>query len=1288
MFADLRWRFVACAVILTGMMSSALAQSAREQIEADWERHDEQRLAQIREPGTVRFAETQIEWPGVKPDTRLRVPKCSTPVIDGRLDDSCWQHAIRVEPATGDLPLLLLCHDEDRLYLGLSLPTEFETLYRGHYTARDAAGAVDGVKDGKYGFHTWLDADPWWQVDLGTRQPISRIVVYNRLDYAPGLHNADNLTILTSDDEKTWTLRYDNKGEHFGGATQGKPLDVSFGADEIQARFVRLQVRSKKPLFFHLDEVEVFGPAEPGNNIALRCPAKQSSLSRWSRGGQRGSDLFAVGANRVNFAAGEPLAVAVDGRVLGKQDACVIHEGDRTLAEISFPLKGMTRQQFASFRASGAEPIGLAIAGDWDLTWQDDRPLGFGKNRICLSLQAQGEISSPVDVTVESIVFTPERPERQVLFQKTFAATAEEAIEFEVAHEGAAAVIVSGMQGDTTVRRGKTFFIQPVRETLNRAAKLLADFAHPVVPGLRELRRRADVLTADETSNGPDTTARAELYREARWLARDIALSNPDMGFEELLLVKRFTQQTYPDVCLNHMPWCSRPGGDLCVISPPRPDGKSRPVINGQLGPGHVHGTDLWYDADRIVFGYAKSPTEQPHKNWLNRAAAYELRREVEPTHLFEIGIDGNNLRQLTDGEWSDLDPTYLPSGDVAFVSERCGCSLQCNEMNKDETSCNLYIMGSDGSNIRRLSVTKDGDYLPHTLANGLIAYTRWEYQERLWANIQSIWVVRPDGTGADALFKQHFNDPWALEDVRSIPRSDKLAAIATGHHTLATGPVVIIDPAVGINNPGGIRIVTPGVLPPEGGMSGAAVPEGGVTGIGGVYQTPWPLSEKSFLVSYTYGGPQDEAGYAIYLIDVYGTRELLYRDPSISCSIPIPLRSRTRPPILENVVAENNHHAECIVTDVYEGLEDVEPGSIRYLRISSREAWPYDNTYGGHRYEPDIKRVMVNWTPARVIGTVPVEEDGSAYFRVPVDTAVYFQALDANHREVRRMRSFVSFHPGEVRGCTGCHETRADAPGSTAKGLPLAMRRTPSVPVPPPWGNRVVSFLRDVQPVLDRHCIRCHGGLKPAGEIDLTGGLTASYNRAWETITAKKLIARSNVGDDARITLPYQFGSHKSRLVQTLGDRTHSAEVDLDHDDWLRLVTWIDLNGPYHSRFINKRAERPVYNLAADRSLSEKILAVHVKRCVECHKAEDVSRMDWIDLRRPERTRFLAAPLSREAGGAGTCREAPYRTANDADYLECLQTVRDAVVRAWENPRRDVANLLPGSVPRQTAAR
>ena len=984
-------------------------------------------------------------------------------------------------------------------------------------TWADAAGAVDGVKDGTYAFHTGIGSNPWWQVDLGRPTDVCRIVVYNRLDYAPGLHNADNLLILTSLDGQAWTERHSNRGEHFGGVSGAPPLDVKFEPGTVLARFVRLQIPSETPIFFHLDEVEVYGPLDTQQNVALGKPADQSSVSRWS-----------------------------------------------------------TRKTTVS-----------------------DRPLDY--------------------------------------------------------------------------RTG---------EIIRRARLLAADLSRAGVD-VRSYERELDAVAAelDKLPESAPAEARENLYRQARWTVRRLAFSNPLMSFDKLVLLKRFTQDTYPDVCLNHMPWVSKPGGDICVVTLAGPDGEPRVrnVIDSRLGPGHVHGMDLWFDADRVVFGYAKAKTPEGPAD-RSRVNNYNLRREEEPIHLFEIDVDGQNLRKLTHHrEWSDLDPTYLPSGDIAFVSERCGCSLQCNEWNKDETSCNIYVMKPDGSCIRRLSVTKDGDYLPHCLDDGTIGYTRWEYQERGWAHVQSIWFVRPDGTGADALFKQHLNDPWALEDVRSIPGTsdNKLVCIATGHHTLAAGPVVVITPSDGMNTARSIRIVTPGVSPPEGGMSGTAVAGGGVPDSGGLYMTPWPLSENYFLASYTYSNEQTDAtGYAVYLIDVFGTKELVYRDPEISCFTPIPLKPRVKPPILPEVTDPAEDYAVCTLSSATYGCEGIEQNRAKYVRVAARLPWPYDNRHGGQRYAEKAR--PNNWTPVRILGDVPLESDGSAQFRLPVDTAVYFQLLDENRMELRRMRSFISFQPGEVRGCVGCHETRENAPVDGS--FPLALMNDPVDPVPPPWGIGPISFLREVQPIFDRHCTGCHGGLKPAAGLDFCGGLTSGgeivdhgFNRAFNTIIENQLVASSPVMGDAAVTQPLAFGSHRSKLVEVLRDGVCSKRAKLDEDEWFRLVAWIDANAPYHDRFANKRPAGKPYDLPGDLQLAKQLAAVHSRRCGSCHDPKELPNTEWIDVFEPGRTPFLSAPLARSAGGTQKCGPPVYKSQNDSDYQAVRQLVDAAVQKAWKSPRRDL---------------
>ena len=1010
-------------------------------------------------------------------------------------------------------------------------------------TRSDAAGACDGVKNGLYAFHTGQDPNPWWQVDLGEERAVGRVVVYNRMDYAPGLHNADTLQILASRDGTAWRRIHDNQGRHFGGVSGAPPLEVRFEGAGEKARFIRLTIPSAAPIFLHLDEVEVYAAGDDQTNIALHRPADQCSLSQWST-------------------------------------------------------------------AKVQEPVCYPVAAHLDRAYKE-----------AARLRGQG-------------------------------------------------IDVSGS-----------------------------------VAELDALSARFAALPAAAS----EATLRA-LYLETRWNLRRLVLANPLLDFDRLLFIKRFTQETYPDVCLNHMPWVSRPGGDLCVLTPAQP-GKGlfasladlrpepadaatvscRALLNNALGPGHVHGMDLWFDGTRVVFGYARARSEKPPEGWLDRSQSYRLRRDEEPTHLFELSLESGAIRQLTSGEWSDLDPAYTPGGDIVFVSERCGTSLQCNEYDKDETSCNLYVMRPDGSGIRRMSANKDGDYLPHCLDNGMIAYTRWEYHERSWALIQSIWVVRPDGTGADALFKQHFANPWALEEMRSIPGSGKLVAIAAGHHTLPVGPLVTVDHRKGINAPAGIGIVTPDIQPPEGVMDGVPVPEGGVSDGDGFYGTPWALSEQTFLVSYTHGNKTTEpAGYGLYVVDVFGNKELICRDPAISCFYPVPLRSRPIPPVLPEMVDLTQKEAVCVVSDIGHGSPEIPAGKIRYLRIAEPVGWPYDNTRGGMRYGEDHRyggpgaerKNLTNWTPVRILGDVPVQPDGSVRFRVPADTAVYFQLLDENRMELRRMRSFISFQPGEFRGCVGCHESRNGAP--VQSGRLAADASNQCIPlISPPWGDRPVSFLRDVQPLLDKHCLQCHGGLKPAAGLDFSGGLISfdaevagyGHNRAYETILANNLVAMSSArAQDASITPPFAYGSLKSRLVETLDGKNHSERVRMTPEERLSLTLWIDANAPYHDRFVDKRAATPAYDPAADKALFKELQKVHERRCAECHTPDEVTRLDWLDLVHPEQSLFLTAPLGKASQGRNGCGKAVYTGETDADYLSVLKMARDVAGRAWDAPRRDLA--------------
>ncbi len=366
---------------------------------------------------------------------------------------------------------------------------------------------------------------------------------------------------------------------------------------------------------------------------------------------------------------------------------------------------------------------------------------------------------------------------------------------------------------------------------------------------LESIRKR---LIADVAATPENIVGHRKLWIEARGVARPIVMANPVIDFDRLLFVKRHSAHSHRNITGSQYPWIHKPGGDIFVKAGLNPGDEVKPVVDGRLPPGHVHGMDLWWDADRVVFGYAAQPDWPPELNTALGNDVFRLRAQQEPTHIYEIGLDGGGLRQITDHQhWSDLEPTYAADGRIVFSSDRSGRSSECGNFNADHTVINVYSVEPDGSDIRRLSDNKDIDRYPHSLDNGLIGYTRWEYQERHFFEVHSFWTVRPDGTMADTVFNQHIKAPYSLRDTRSIPGTNKLVSVATGHHTFAYGPLVVIDPGRGANSPASIRSVTPHSLPQEGPPPGDAVDGGGVPDQGGLYQTPWALSESCFLVSY-----------------------------------------------------------------------------------------------------------------------------------------------------------------------------------------------------------------------------------------------------------------------------------------------------------------------------------------------------------------------------------------------------------------------------------------------------
>ena len=684
-------------------------------------------------------------------------------------------------------------------------------------------------------------------------------------------------------------------------------------------------------------------------------------------------------------------------------------------------------------------------------------------------------------------------------------------------------------------------------------------------------------------ANGPDATRRA-LYFRARWSVRELAMANPLLNFDQILFVKR-APGMFPHMSDQFYGWWSRPGGGIYVLE----NFKSGPVrarcLTSDMPTGSFLGPEVSFDGSKVLFAACKF-----HPGLADEPNKADKARVPEDAfyHLFEMNADGSGQRRLTRGKYDDFDGRYLPGGDILFLSTRKGTALQCTQAFSDSTReadhpdsyvrCGgdnyrpvpvftLHAVDREGQNIRPLSAFENFEWTPSIANDGSILYTRWDYIDRFNGHFFSLWSANQDGSNPRLVYGNYTVTPQVKFEARAIPGSDKLVLTAGAHHSIAGGTLCLLDRNRGTEGDAPLTRLTPEVRFPE------------TQGNDGQYfSSPWPLSEEYFLVGWAdqplpphcrateEQNPRNAMG--LYLLDVFGNLELLYRDPEISSLSPMPLRARPRPPT-HSTIAEwtGSQEARVLVQDVYQGLEGVERGAVKQIRLVAVVP----------KVQPQMNQPVLGISaedPGKfVLGTVPVESDGSAFFRLPSGIPLFFQALDARGLAVQTMRTLTYAVPGQTLACVGCHESRDSAPPQYLSAV--AQSRPPSPITPGPIGSWPLRFDHLVQPVLDRHCVACHtpGAKDPrAAKFDLSSG------RAYQTLLAFSNEDLKKRAFERDRSIPNDAVAANSQLWKLLTQPGDHQETTLDPDSLGRLATWMDTYAHLQGHFSDQQERELVH--------------------------------------------------------------------------------------------------------------
>lgn len=620
---------------------------------------------------------------------------------------------------------------------------------------------------------------------------------------------------------------------------------------------------------------------------------------------------------------------------------------------------------------------------------------------------------------------------------------------------------------------------------------------------------------------------------------RAILLANPLLNGDKILTVRyqlgnRDRRAMAPELGTQSNNWSNQESArrkgfnaDIVELSNLRDEVQIRTIYKPD-NTSSIADLKLHWDGDRAMFTQTMSDNR-----W----------------NVFEVKLNNGDCKKLIDNPEPDLefyDGTYLPDGRIIANSNIGYQGVPC--VNGSDPVGNMVLYTPQSKNLRRLTFDQDANWNPVIMNNGRVMYTRWEYTDLTHYYTRIVMNMNPDGTEQKALYGSGAMFPNSTFDVQPLPGyASAFVGIISGHHGVArSGRLILFDPAKARKGVAGMLQEIPHRNRPI----VEEVKDRLVDGVWPQFIKPSPLNDTYFLVA----AKLDKNDlWGIYLVDKFDNVTCLHKMEGEGYISPIAVRKTVTPPAIPDRVKLDDKQATVFIQDIYEGegLKGIPRGTVKSLRLHAYE-YAYVQTQSDHNWHG----IQSGWDIKRMLGTVPVEEDGSVIFKIPANTPVSIQPLDKDGVAVQWMRSWLTGQPGEIVSCVGCHE---DQNQIVIPKRVIASQKAPHALTPPEGGTRSFTFDLEVQPILDRACIACHNGEGKA--FDLRGGKKDGRGYGTSYLNLHPYVHRQGGEGDMVVLYPYEYHPNTSELVRLL--KKGHYNVQLTDAEWRKIYNWIDYNAP-----------------------------------------------------------------------------------------------------------------------------